>query len=246
MSELPWGGTQLTIIALLKGSNGLFYIGADSQWTDPGGFKFYESKLRFIDDGNVKLAWGTGGNPQIGIVDFSAWLNAYSWTGTETWSTFIIEIAKEFARLNRLQIEIGEQAGDSTSQEFRTTHLCQMLICGYLGKEGKGYAVVEDGGFREIDALGGRLATLGTGGPFADAVDVTQYYYKDSLSRTDEQIFRSMMELTALHADQCSLPYEIIEISPTEKMRYSKSKEPESAAEHMTPATQSETGNNEP
>ena len=45
MAVSPLGGEPVTIVALLKESDDIFYLGADSQWTDSVGTKTLRLKL---------------------------------------------------------------------------------------------------------------------------------------------------------------------------------------------------------
>lgn len=234
----------MTIIAMLKESDELLYIGADSQWTDSEGLRFYKSKLQNLYENGKAIAWGTSGNPQIGITEFGNWITKYNWTGYETWTTFIIEVATEFARLNRIRKKIGEEAGQNISApDFTRQNLCEMLMCGWLNNETGAYTISHNGIFQSIDTLTGFLTT-GTGAPFAEAVYLTQRYFEKRLALTGEEIFKHTMALTSRHGSQCSLPFEVIKISPGE-VSQCRSKEPELELEEMTSVTQSETDSNE-
>ena len=228
----------MTIVAVLKGSDDVLYLGADTQWTDSEGLKFFQSKLKYVYDGEKVLAWASAGNPQIGFTEFAQWVDASKWSAYETWTEFIVEVAKEFARLNRIRKEIGEQAGNNVEdKDFIAKNMCSMLICGRVGNESKAFAVMHDGVFQEIDTLGGGLLTIGTGAPFAEAVFTTQGFYGETLDRTDEQLFSALLSLASRYGPQCNLPYEYIKISSDEVMVF-RSEEPELEAGEISPASQ--------
>lgn len=238
MTEIPWRVNPVTIIAVMKSSDGLLYIGADSQWTDSEGLKFFQGKLRDSYANGKALAWGTAGNPQIGV-EFSRWLDSHNWSAAEDWSSFIIEVANEFARLNGVRKDIGRQARDGVDdKDFIRNNLCTMLICGWISNESKVYAVMHNGAFQEIETLGGALLTIGTGAPYAEAIYTTQSWYRDTLKYTDEKLFSHLMYLTARHASQCSLPFECRKITPA-GVQVFRSQEPGSEVEEITPASQS-------
>ena len=84
MTLFPWEVNPLTIVAVFKGSHDILYIGADSQWTDSTGLKHYKNKLQFLTDKGSHIAWGTSGNPQIGITEFRDWITAHTWADSES------------------------------------------------------------------------------------------------------------------------------------------------------------------
>jgi hypothetical protein len=155
MPILPLGGDEVTIVAMLKEGNEAYYLGADSQWTDSEGLKSFHTKITVLNSlGNI-IAWATAGNPQIGVAEFGNWMKAYQRTAPTRWDSFIVDIAGEFARLNRIRKEIGQKAGENVDDPvFRRSHLCEMLICGWLNQESGGYLVRNDGNYQSLDMLG--------------------------------------------------------------------------------------------
>ena len=235
MTSFPWEVNPLTIVAVFKGSDDILYIGADSQWTDTTGLRHYKNKLQFLEDKGSHIAWGTAGNPQIGITEFRDWVTARTWADSESWQHFIEDAATEFARLNAIRKKIGEEAGENiTSSEFVGTTLCQMLICGRIGGHVGAYFLGHNGNFQDIDKPGG-VATIGTGAPFAEAVYYTQKYFGARLELSEEELFSTMMHLTSVHAPHCNLPYEYMKITSEEVWTF-RSPEPEPGAEEATTA----------
>ena len=226
----------MTIVAMLKESNDIFYLGADSQWTDSVGTKTFKTKITVLNGKGNIVAWATAGNPQIGVAEFGNWAKNYQRTETTTWESFITDAAGEFARLNRIKKEIGEKAGqDINASAFKREHLCEMLICGWLNHKSAGYFLGDDGNYQSLDLLG--MSRIGTGGPFADAVYKTSLYFQKKLDLTIHQAFQHLMEITSRYADRCSLPYEFVKISEGKREQY-RSKEPEPGVEDITPASQ--------
>jgi hypothetical protein len=73
----------MTVVALLRSAD-VLYLGADSQWTDLAGIKWARPKLTLLNgQGNV-IAWGTAGNPQIGVTEFGEWMKRRERSGSET------------------------------------------------------------------------------------------------------------------------------------------------------------------
>lgn len=145
----------MTIVALLKADDGFLYVGADSQWTDTTGLKHYKNKLRHLYGSDTPIAWGTAGNPQIGITEFGDWIAARTWAESESWQDFIVDAATEFARLNAIRKKIGEDAGqDIGASDFINQTLCEMLLCGWIGDHVGAYTVDQNGSFQSIDTLG--------------------------------------------------------------------------------------------
>ena len=67
----------LTIVAVRKESDEELYIGADSQFTDSGGLRFYQPKILVVNKPGKAIALATVGNPQIGKTEFGAWVGQY-------------------------------------------------------------------------------------------------------------------------------------------------------------------------
>ena len=229
----------MTVVAVLKESDAVLYIGADSQWTDSEGLKNFKTKLTVMDGlGNV-IVWATAGNPQIGFTEFGDWARGHQRTTNESWQTFIEEVAVAFARLNGVRKRIGEAAGeDVSSSDFLRQKLCTMLICGWINGENGAYFVGHDGAFQSINSIG-KFLTIGTGSSYAEAVYGTLRYFRKRLLLSDEQLFQHTMQLTSRYGNQCSLPYEYIKLSSGELSRF-QSKEPEPGVEEITPASQSD------
>ena len=228
----------MTIIILQRNPD-CFYLGADSQWTDADGLKTYKSKLREISTptGNT-IAWGTAGNPEIGITEFGKWIADYKWTGNESWTEFIVEASAEFARLNAIRKAIGQAAAEViSSREFITTNLCDLLICGQIANHMCGYEVDHNGTYQSTTTLGGFIA-IGTGSPFARAVYATQMWYEAELKLDSGKQFNTLMGLTARYGSQCSLPVEYLKIVPGGIEPFI-SNEPNIEAERLPSATQS-------
>lgn len=231
----------MTVVAMMKGSDGEFYIGADSQWTDSEGAKTFKTKITILNSQGNIITWATAGNPQIGIVEFGNWVREYQRTETTTWQSFIEEAAGEFARLNRIRRQIGEKAGINLNDPtFKNNNLCEMLVCGWLNQSAAGYSIENDGNYQSLEMLG--IFTIGTGAHFAEAVYKTLCYFQKELGFTEQQVFQYLMELSSHFAPQCSMPYEVVTISQGELQRYN-SKEPEPGVRQIMPASQSETDN---
>jgi len=176
-------------------------IASDSQLTEaPGGLRSVMQKLQRHD--SAPLAWGTSGNPALGIDQFTEWLKSYPWP-PKSKAEFQDKVAKKVSEINGKQRGRCKSAGVEATEE----ELFSVLVAAWLDDDAFVLAVDNRGVIDSIDSLS--FHAIGSGRIFAKVVNTTINSLTPSPFSDWVERFRFTVKLVASVAPACSSPMAI-------------------------------------
>ncbi len=190
-------GIRVTLVAVTVQPDYIL-IGSDSQLTEaPEGLRSTIKKLQRHN--SAPLAWGTSGNPALGIDRFTDWLKSCPWP-PKSKAAFQDSVAKKVAEINGKQREHCKSAGvDPTEEE-----LFSVLVTAWIDDEAFVLAVDNRGVIASIEALS--FHAIGSGRIFAKVVNTTINSLTTSPFSNWVERFRFTVTLVASIAPACSSP----------------------------------------
>lgn len=193
--------TGLTLIAAMLWRDCIL-LGADSQAVESeDDLRLSINKLQRHDSNMI--AWGTSGNPALGIDQFTTWLQSYAWP-PKSKDQFKNEVAMKVAEINGEQRKRLKAAGVEESEDKLKNRLFSALVAARLDDNAFIFVVNNDGEFGSFDDL--ELHAIGSGKGHVKVINTTIRNLKPPPFSNPIKQFKFTVNLAAGLASTCSTP----------------------------------------
>jgi hypothetical protein len=201
--------STMTIVMVMAEATKI-WIGADVQLSEPD-IELQSTIGKLQKHPTAPVAWGTSGNPALGIDQFSPWLKSYPWPPTSI-NQFRDDVAAQVARINGKQREHCKLAGIELPLNKESDELFSLLLAAWLDDAPLVIWIDYRGVQSAVSSL--PFEAIGAGRAHAKIINTTlNQLVNKNLFHTSFERFRFTLTLASQIALSCSTPVMIWEVS---------------------------------